>query len=634
MQKQKAKQQNKKPKKEILKRVVVWVLAALMVLGVAFPVISGFLSYSTRAVHIADTDDTIVRIGLLYGSNAVSAFLTRSPYGFRVCAVNRGTDEVVDLYKLSSTALEATVDENLTIVNGDYKPIEGSADIGAYHAMLNATLTLDELYLAMHVAVLNGSNAPMIASYANGAYRLFVGSFKSAQDAQIYIDNAGDIFAGFTKNEEEISEMVVYTPSKTAVNLLDPTTNMTVFNFDGGTEWDIGLMAQDSPDGETAYLQTPANKLYDGIFLFSRCEGGVMLVNYLGLEDYTMGVLPYEISNSWPLETQKAFAVAVRSYSVNKLGRHEKKYGFDMCNTVCCQSYNGVRNVNDTVRRAVSETKGLVLVSSEGEIISTYYSAVAGGTTVSAKEAWGGSGESYLQAKPTPWEDYSTHANGTWTWSVSPSELAKVLNERGYSDIKGDITDVRVEYAENSDYVYRIIFTDLYGNIAMIKNCDTIRSTLAPHIKSANFKVGRGSLDVNDPAFADDNAKVYFSKINGDGKISYINWTEPMEYLSSKGSGVTWASQSTPVIRGGGEIEYVDRTITVKANSDKDFIFVGRGWGHGVGLSQVGAYSLGHQGFDAKFILTAYFADTHLERYSDIVAKQKANALSDDDTEE
>ncbi len=610
-------------KREKLKKIVVWILVVLMVLGVVVPTIAYLSSYRVSASYMADTDDTIVRIGLLYGDNAVPAFLTRSPYGFKVCAVNKETDEVIELYKLSSVALEATVDKNLTIVNGDYKPLNDSADIGAYHAMLNARLTLDELYLAMHIAVLNGSSTPMIASYSDGAYRLFVGSFKSAEDAQAYINNAGNIFAGFRFGENEVSEMVVYSPSDTALNLLDPATNMTVFNFDGKNEWDIGIMALDSPEGESAYLQTPANKLYDGIFLFTRCNGGVQLVNYIGLEDYTMGVLPYEIGNSWPLETQKAFAVAVRSYSVNTLGRHQKTYGFDMCNTVCCQTYNGVRSVNDTVRRAVKETKGLVLVSSEGEIISTYYSAVAGGTTVSAKEAWGGGGASYLQAKSTPWEDYSTHPNGTWTWSASGFELKTILNNCGYNNISAAITDIKVEYAENSDYAYRVTFTDANGNTASIKNSDSIRSKLSQYLKSANFKVGLGKLDVNDPAFSDENAKVYFSKIDASGKISYINWTDPMKVLSSNGSFYTWASSNTPVLRGGGDVEYVERTITVEADAPNEFIFVGRGWGHGVGLSQVGAYSLGQQGFDAEFIMTSYFANTHFELYNDVLAGRK-----------
>ena len=606
-----------KKKNGLFKKVTVWVLVVLMVLGMVIPSIAWIFSISASAAYDANTDDTIVRIGLLYGTSVVPAFQTRTPYGFTVCAVDRETDKVTELYNLSSKTLEATVEKNLKIVNGDYVPTDDSADIGAYHAVLENELTLDELYMAMYVAMGNGSKAQMIASYSDGAYRLLVGTFDSASAAQAYIDAAGNIFEGFEVDGEPACKMIVSEPSATAINLIDYDTNMIVFRFDGGEHEELGIMARDAEDGTTAYLQTPANKLYDGVFIFTRYENGVELVNLIGLEDYVMGVLPYEISNSWPLETQKAFAIAVRSYTVNKLGRHKSAYGFDLCNTVCCQSYGGVRSVNDTVRTAVSESEGQVLVSAEGEIITTYYSAVVGGTTVSAEQAWGGLGESYLMAKATPWENYSTHPNGTWKWSVSPTDLRDILVTKGYTDIKGAIAKVEAEYADNSGYVYKLTFTDVQGNKVTIKNTDTVRSKLSSYLKSSNFVVGQGSVTLNDPAFGSDSAKTLFSRMNGD-KISYINWTDPMRVLTADGESYTWAGVDIPVLTSSSKASYVDRTITIKADNSDHFIFVGRGWGHGVGLSQVGAYCLGVQGFDAEFILTSYFADTHIENYADI----------------
>ncbi len=605
-----------------------------MVLGTIVPSLAWIFSLNASAAYDTNTDDTIVRIGLLYGTSVVPAFQTRAPYGFTVCTVDKESDEVRELYTLSSVkTMETTVEKNLLLSGGDYVPTDKKGDIGSYHAMLDRALTIDELYLAMLIAVENGSDAPMIASYIDGDYYLLVGSFSDADSAWDYIDAAGNIFEGFEVDGEPCEDMTVLEPSDTALNLIDYDTNMIVFRYDGGEYEELGLMAMDSPEDERAYLQTPANKLYDGVFVFTRYNDGVELVNLIGLEDYVMGVLPYEISNSWPLETQKAFAVAVRSYTVNTAGKHAKTYEFDLCNTVCCQAYHGVRSVNDTVRKAVRETSGQVLVSADGEIITTYYSAVAGGTTVSAREAWGGSGASYLLAKPTPWEDYSTHPNGTWTWSVSPDELADILVSKGYNEIKGDIVDVHAEYADDSLYVYKLTFTDKYGNEAQIKNTDTVRSRLSAYLKSANFVVGQGSVTLNDPAFGNESAKTMFSRMNG-SKISYINWTEPMKVLTADGEGYTWASVDTPVITASEEIEYVDRTTEIEADNGDDFIFVGRGWGHGVGLSQVGAYCLGLQGFDAEFILTAYFADTHLEYYNtDVIDEDEETEEYDEDEE-
>ncbi len=616
-------------------RIVVWVIVALMIIGMVIPSLTWIFTLDVSAAYDTNTDDTIVRIGLLYGTSVVPAFQTRSPYGFRVCSVDKETDEVTELYPLSgTTTLEATVEKNLIVKGGDYIPTDQSeCDIGAYHAMLETPLSLGEVYMAMYAAIGNGYNEPMIASYSNGAYFLLVGSFGDADSAQAYIDNAGNIFEGFTVNGENADTMIVCEPSPTAVNLIDYDTNMIVFRYDGGETEELGVMANDAQDGTTAYLQTPANKLYDGVFLFTRHESGIELVNLIGLEDYVMGVLPYEISNSWPLETQKAFAVAVRSYTANTSGKHTKTYGFDMCNTVCCQAYHGVRNINDTVRQAVAETSGQVLVSREGEIITTYYSAVAGGTTVSAKQAWGGSGASYLVARSTPWEDYSWHTNGTWKWSVSPSDLRDVLVSKGYTDITGPIADIELEYAENSGYVYAITFEDVNSNKVTIKNTDTVRSRLSSYIKSSNFVVGRGSVLINDPAFGSESAKRLFSRLGRNNKISYVNWTEPIKVESASGEKYTWAGVDTPVLTSSGEVSYVDRTVEIKADNSDHFLFVGRGWGHGVGLSQVGAYCLGIQGFDMAFILRAYFSDTHLEDYSKILAGEQGEKNTDEDAE-
>ncbi len=587
-----------------------------MVLGMVVPSLASVFAIRTRAEYTYDSyaDDTIVRVGLLYGNNAVTAFLTKTPEGFDVYSV--GDDDVAEkIYTLKFKALEAVVDCNLSLSNGDYIKADAQCDIGAYHVTVDADLTLDELYLAMNHAASNGIDAHLIASYdaAAGAYRLLIGSFADAAAAENYlnaIEGAFDVFE--TANDTYSYTMSVISPSESAVCLINPENNMTVFRYDGYGESELGLSAMDY-EGETAYLQTPANKLYDGIFMFVRQNGGVALINFISLEDYIKGVLPYEISNSWPLETQKAFAICARSYAVNMLGRH-KKDGFDLCNTVCCQTYNGVRRVNETVEQAVSETRGQVIVSESGEIITAYYSAVSGGTMISATDAWGGN-ESYLQPSVTPWEDYGSHSNGTWVWEVSPSELGKLLASKGL-ELSGAITDINIDKVSDSgEYVTKITFTDENGKKASVTNADNIRIKLAPNIKSANFKVAKGSLTVNDPCFDPDNDGKLFSYItsNGEGSILY---TDFIPSATSKGFVKNWAGVNTAVITADGVV-YPDCTYEIKAEDPSNYLFVGKGWGHGVGLSQVGACSLGKQGFDAEFILKAYFAGAEIAVYSE-----------------
>ena len=85
-----------------------------------------------------------------------------------------------------------------------------------------------------------------------------------------------------------------------------------------------------------------------------------MLANVVPVEVYVAGVLPYEIGTYWTLETQKAFAVCVRSFAVANIGRHESTYGLDLCNSSHCQVNHGVTRTVAITWQAVNETKGIV----------------------------------------------------------------------------------------------------------------------------------------------------------------------------------------------------------------------------------------------------------------------------------
>ena len=82
---------------------------------------------------------------------------------------------------------------------------------------------------------------------------------------------------------------------------------------------------------------------YYGGFRYERIGGGdLTVVNILDLETYIKGVVPYEMSSSWPLEALKVQAVCARSYAYINIhsGKHTS-YHFDVCNTTDCQAYYG-----------------------------------------------------------------------------------------------------------------------------------------------------------------------------------------------------------------------------------------------------------------------------------------------------
>jgi len=118
---------------------------------------------------------------------------------------------------------------------------------------------------------------------------------------------------------------------------------------------------------------------------------------YLSFEDnYLRGIA--EMPSNWPLEAQKAQAVAARSYALNWLASHP---GQAICTSQSCQVYLASKVTNPAAARwhqAVAETRGIVATYA-GSPISAWYSSTDGGYTLSSQEVWGGY-VPYAQAIP------------------------------------------------------------------------------------------------------------------------------------------------------------------------------------------------------------------------------------------
>ncbi len=118
---------------------------------------------------------------------------------------------------------------------------------------------------------------------------------------------------------------------------------------------------------------------YNGVLEILPSKNGVNIIEVLDLENYLLGVLPYEMSYSWPVEALKAQAVAARTYTLKSI--EDKKLGnFDLYSDIRSQMYKGSFTVYDSVKEAVEATKGQVLTY-KGQKFYTYYHANCGGHT-------------------------------------------------------------------------------------------------------------------------------------------------------------------------------------------------------------------------------------------------------------
>ena len=114
-----------------------------------------------------------------------------------------------------------------------------------------------------------------------------------------------------------------------------------LFQFDGGSARALGIMPDVTGAG-TVRTWFKGYRYYGG-FRYERINGGnLTVVNIVDMETYIKGVVPYEMSNSWPLEALKAQAICARSYAYNNILQNKhKSYHFDVCNTTDCPVYCG-----------------------------------------------------------------------------------------------------------------------------------------------------------------------------------------------------------------------------------------------------------------------------------------------------
>ena len=146
--------------------------------------------------------------------------------------------------------------------------------------------------------------------------------------------------------------------------------------------------ASDSADTEGIRFNEGGN-LYPGDLALS-IEGGLLQpILTLSVEDYLQGVVPYEMSNSFPLEALKAQAVCARTYA---LSRVNTSAAYDLVDTTNDQVFRGVNTANANAIRAVKETAGVV-GTYKGQLATCFYSASNGGQTELVEHVWSGGGD-------------------------------------------------------------------------------------------------------------------------------------------------------------------------------------------------------------------------------------------------
>ena len=294
--------------------------------------------------------------------------------------------------------------------------------------------------------------------------------------------------------------------------------------------------------------------------VISRAAGQITAVNVVELESYLLGVVPREIGRrpATEIEAMKAQAVAARTYAIGNLASRQS-LGFDFYATVQDQVYGGVSDEDSIVSRAVVETRGEILTHGGVPIIA-YYSSTCGGTTAAIEDSW-------------PWR--------------APLPYLRSVSDR--------IPGTDDYYCSTSN---RFNWTTRWTRDQLLA---VLAETLRAHTGGSLRSVQR----VDDVAITERNRSERVTvRLTADGSTYTL-----------RADSVRWVLKPQPT---GGILNSSKlSTLDARRGSDgavQELELRGGGWGHGIGMCQVGAMGRARAGQNHLQILRAYYTDVELER--------------------
>ncbi len=649
-------------RKKLAVRLVAGIMAMLMLIGVVYMAIAFSVGASALPLESYEfstektSDDFRLAVGIRYGSSAFPLHTITSPYGFVFgeAEITRTEHNFTPVYSVTETDIAAVVDTNLTVgyESCEIAKSESETDIGGYHVELSLSSSNIWNNLSDLTDIFIGDYSHVFPAYINGDKTIRVGAFPNYSEAEAAAAAIGSMLDGFSVS--------VASPSSSGVCYLNSDYDTIIFEYSGGEGFCSGVAAVQKENTDYSYLYySRTSYLYDGIFCFKRylSDGseGLSMINLVGMQEYVEGVLPYEISSTWPLECLKAFSIMVRSFAMSNLNRHFSAYGFDICSSSCCQVYQGRRLVDQNVIDAVAATKNQILIYGN-EIVNAAYSSSQGGYTVASQYVWGGT-LGYMINQPTPWEDYSDVRNGLWTAEITAKELATQFKNAGYSSIKGkEIVDFTFQTSDDSPYIYSFTGIDEKGNSATATRSSKVKSLFGSFVKSANFKIAKGELtyvytDVIENRIVNLNGtyngeiSVYTSNGIEKADVSLLNFfTDIGKALEDASSALFAKTQDGTAVLTASDIDIPVSTMpdadgyytivsnfgdflvvsevrdiieTVKASDPDNYVIAGMGYGHGVGASQYGTLHLAKAGATYDQIVRAYYTGTEIVNIKD-----------------
>ena len=301
---------------------------------------------------------------------------------------------------------------------------------------------------------------------------------------------------------------------------------------------------------------------------------------------YLASVVGAEMPSTWEAEALKAQAVAARTYA---LGNMDPTSDFDICDDQRCQAYEGVTTESPRTLEAVADTAGIVALFGD-ELIMAFYSANAGDYTESAENIWG-QPIPYLRAVPSPNDSEALSvawgASGyRWRRERTTSNLQQIwpIQEAGI----GEVSEIEVMRKAESGRPLTVRITGTNGILDLVG--DQIRTAFElPSSFTTISVVAPRRLELINPT------------VKRVGALIRDGYE-----LSGQRRSVAFATAPPGVHLYNGAV-VVNHFV-----HPETIVFDGRGFGHGVGMSQWGAQGMAREGRSYDEILQYYYQGIEL----------------------
>ena len=349
--------------------------------------------------------------------------------------------------------------------------------------------------------------------------------------------------------------------------------------FDSSNSQHLTIMPADDN-----LIEAGGKSFRGGLQFLGDSNGKMSVVNYISVDDYVKGVVPREVSASWHEEALKAQAICARNYSVSNIGKHSSA-GFDVCTTVHCQVYGGVAAEDPRTNKAVEDTAGQYLMYN-GSLAETLFFSSSGGHTGNSIYVWG-SDIPYLSGVENDYESPKENPRYTWSVTLTAEQISQKLATNGH-DI-GAVKGIIAKSDDTTGQVYNLIIEGTSGTKTYTN--DGTRGCFGSDVLYSQFYT---VSPITTPSASGINA------ISSNGK-SIIS-----DYYVLSGNGNKTTIQFPFVAKS--SHSHVELTAQALA-----YRFDGRGWGHGLGMSQYGAKGMADQGYTYEEILYHYYPGTNLK---------------------